>query len=276
MSAGSPPKRVRQSPSLSTTALGAGASSVGRNVRPATGVTPSTSKKRRRHELALDALDPCRREPLEQRTAAKIRARSPQCASNDAAPLLPITQVDADPPACVRPLGSAPRPSPAVRARGRAAGAASSRRRARTSRCWRRCRAPASATATSVKPGEPFIWRIANLTSLPNSSSRCVMRISRSLFLPMSTHVRFSRVTSPSWRMASSRAVFGSIPCAMSSRVRISTWKAISSSTSCSSGTRHSHERSRRLIGPAGSWRRRWRTGATWRIRQPGARGRQG
>ncbi len=44
MSVGSLPKRVRQSPSLSTTAVGAGPSSVERNVRPATGVTPSTSK----------------------------------------------------------------------------------------------------------------------------------------------------------------------------------------------------------------------------------------
>ncbi len=44
ISEGSPPNRVRQSPSLSTTVLGGVVLSVGRNVRPAIGFTPSTSK----------------------------------------------------------------------------------------------------------------------------------------------------------------------------------------------------------------------------------------
>ena len=76
----------------------------------------------------------------------------------------------------------------------------------------------------------------------------CVTRISRSLFLPRSTQVRLSLPTSPSRASTISRAILGSTPRSTSSRVRISTWKAISSSTSWVMSTRQSHDRRDRFI----------------------------
>ncbi len=86
--------------------------------------------------------------------------------------------------------------------------------------------------ATAVNAGDDFSCRNANLTSCRRSSNHCVNRISRSLFLPRSTQVRLSRPASPSRASTISRAIRGSSPFSTSSRVRISTWKAISSSTS--------------------------------------------
>jgi hypothetical protein len=86
--------------------------------------------------------------------------------------------------------------------------------------------------ATHAKAGARRSCRTANVASPPNSSSQRVSRISRSRFLPSSTQARLTVATSPSRLMAISRAAFGSKPRPTSSRVRISMWKASSSSTS--------------------------------------------
>src|SRR4029450_12362982 len=102
--------------------------------------------------------------------------------------------------------------------------------------------------AMNVNAGDAFSCRTAKRTSPRNSSSHCVSRISRSLFLPRSTQVRLSWPASPIRASPTSRAVRGSRPLSTNSRVRISMWKASSSSTSASTDTRQSQERKDRFI----------------------------
>ena len=118
-----------------------------------------------------------------------------------------------------RRVGALPDHHEPIGIAGREAAEAASRRPARRSRCWRRCRAPASAPPRSAKAGERRNCRTANFTSSRSSSSHWVSRISRSLFLPRSTQVRLRRreIAQAAGRDVIARRS-GSIPRSTSSR----------------------------------------------------------
>ena len=216
-SAGSPPKRDRQKPSLRTTEVGAAVSSAATNVRPAIGFTPRTSKKRgvtacpgtlsAAPSAAVSARGLCRKAAID----SKLRVRSLQSAKS--AGLTEIRGVS------FRRSHTAISRSGAVNGSGRSSVASASAKIALLAPIP----SASVSTATSANPGAAFICRAANRTSSRHSSSHCVMRILRSRFLPMSTQVRVSRLRSPNRAIAISRATFGSTPRSISSCVRIST-----------------------------------------------------
>jgi len=226
----SPPNRVRHRPSLiTTTAAPLPLASSGTNVRPATGRTPSTSKNR--------VVTNCRS------TLCSV----PSVPSSKGPP--PIPMLIPPNPSNVRVCSSRSRRVTGDTGTRGNVGARSHTMTRRSGSGYGRGRinvASASANmallapmpsasviaATAVKAGDTFNCRSANLTSSRRSPIHRVTRISRSRFLPRSTHVRLSLFTSPSRASTISRAIRGSSPSSTSSRVRISMWKAISSSTS--------------------------------------------
>src|SRR4051812_2942628 len=91
------------------------------------------------------------------------------------------------------------------------------------------------ATAISAKTGALRSWRRAKTASCRSSERTSVHRRPRTVWRPISRQRRRTSSISPKRRRASSRAADGSSPSSsIRSRVRISRWNAISSSTSCS------------------------------------------
>ena len=168
MSVGSPPKRVRHNCSLITTTLVPCRSSSGRNVRPATGTTPSTSKN-----LV---------ETLWRSTLSTV----PSGASSNGPPPSPSVMAAIASNERFRSSQSRRLTRPAddrafvpVRSQiiTRRSGSAYGRERISVASASENIALLAPmpsasvSAATSVNAGDPFSCRIANLTSVRNSSN---------------------------------------------------------------------------------------------------------
>ena len=253
-SAGSAANRLRQKPSLSTATVGSVVSSPGRNVRPRSGLTPRTSK----NEAVTVWPGMISGVPSAPVIVGPPPVPGIQIAAIDSNVLLRVAHSRKFSNSIrLRACCCGPHSSTITRRSGSRNG--SGRNKAASARANIALLAPmpsaSVSAAASAKPGEAFNCR----TARPQVSSELVEPLrqshSRSLFRPRSTHCCFSRPTSPSRASTISRAVRGATPLSTNSLVRISMWKSISSSTSCSSGPRQSHERSERFISPCDSRR---------------------
>ena len=140
---GSAANRLRQKPSLSTATVGSVVSSPGRNVRPRIGLTPRTSKNEAVTDLPGDdlwrAVGSGHRRPA-------ARARDPDCGHRLERPALcrPLAKVQQlDPAACRLLRAPLVHDHKAIGVTKWQRAEQARRRPGRTSRCWRRCRAPA-------------------------------------------------------------------------------------------------------------------------------------